>query len=202
MQLKDTKASDLEITESRQADDLAYLKGQAEYVLGMYKDQKSNLAFKVGNRKREARQSIGLILVWIGLTLLFFLISNKIILFLLPAILLAVGGFIAGPVLIMSAIGRNVEYAMMMEKIHVIKKKDANTFMDEQRFLENKIALYEDVLAKCESEDEDREELIRELEKLSVPEVYHAESAKYEFHLWPFFVLLIFWVLMVFLVWV
>ena len=201
MQLKDTTISDREIAESRQSDDFAYLKGQAEFVLDMYRNQRRNLDFKVENRRREARQSIGLILVWIGLTLLFFLISNQIIMFLLPAILLAVVGFFAGPVFIMSAIGRNMEYAMMMEKLHVIKKKNANTFMDERRFLDNKIALYEDVLARCESVDADKEALIPELEKLSLPEEYHSEAAKYEFYLWPFFLLLVFWVLMVFLVW-
>ena len=201
MQLKDTTISDREITESRQADDFSYLKGQAKFVLEMYRNQRNNLAFKVENRKREARQSIGLIVAWIGLTLLCFLISNMFIMFLLPAILLAVIGFFAAPILIMSAIGRNVEYAMMMEKLHVIKKKNANTFMDEQRFLDNKIALYEKVLARCEDSDADREALVRELEGMAVPEEYHSEAAKYEFYLWPFILLLIFWVVLIYVVW-
>ncbi len=99
----------------------------------------------------------------------------------------------------MSAIGRNVEYAIMMEKIHVVKRKDKNTFMDEQRFLEDRIALYEDVLARCEKSD--AKALIPELEMLSVPEEYHSEAAKYEFYMWPFFALLAFWVLLIFVAW-
>lgn len=201
MQLKNTEKLDKEIEQSRQADDYSYYRGKAELVLDMYKDQLNSLAFKRSRMKKEARGSVFVIAAWLVTTIVLFVASNVVIILLLPAVIMAFGGLILLPAFISSAVKKNIEYALMMEKLGIIKKRNGNTFMDEDRFIKNKIAEYEEAFLRLELADTVTEDDIKVLEKMSVSEEFHSQAEKYEFHLWPFFALMICWVVMALFIW-
>ena len=201
MKLADTEARDAEIAESKRKEDYSYLREKVSFVLEMYKDQKKSLEFKKNRMKREAVQMLVIIAVWILFTVLLFFMSNLFIVLLFPAILSLLLGIILFPLFAASAIRRNVEYALMMEKLHLVRLKMEDSFIDEERFLNNKIALCEEALQRLTDTHTPTGDDIMELEKLSIPEEYHARLQKYEFHLWPLFVLLIVWIAMMFFVW-
>lgn len=201
MQLKNTEKLDKEIEQSRQADDYSYYRGKAELVLDMYKDQLNSLAFKRSRMKKEARGSVFVIAAWLVITIVLFVASNVVIILLLPAVIMAFGGLILLPAFISSAVKKNIEYALMMEKLGIIKKRNGNTFMDEDRFIKNKIAEYEEAFLRLELADTVTEDDIKVLEKMSVSEEFHSQAEKYEFYLWPFFALMISWVVMALFIW-
>ncbi|MBQ9609152.1 MAG: hypothetical protein IJV15_06855 [Lachnospiraceae bacterium] len=196
--LKDD-SEELEVIEvNKKHDDLKVLMTRVEFVLEGYRSQMDGLRFKERRLNKDRKDSI---FFAVGTA-----IAELIIIFLCPvipvlflfAIPISIAFYGCFPFLLGSMVKRNFQYAVMMEKRQAIKfitQNHVKTFKDEERFINSKISEYETTLEKYRLKPEVTEEDIIELEKLTRPEEFHADSIEKDFKMWPFWVVTCFWAL-------
>ncbi|MGN0435493.1 MAG: hypothetical protein ACI4D8_02550 [Wujia sp.] len=201
LSIKDTADENKIVENNKRWEEYNLLIAKLKYVLQGYEEQKSGLLKREAHLKQRRNEMIKYTVIGAFLFVVLLFIGAYIPIFFAACFMADLLIFILAPLFIGSVIARCYEYATMMENNSVFVKKDLITYKGEERFLNNIISEYQEVINMDIKESDITDELILKLTRMTMPKNYYASSIYGDVKLWPLVLLTFFWSILAIVIW-
>lgn len=201
LSIKDTVEENKIIESNIHRDEYNLLISKLKHVLQGYEEQKKGLLKREAHLKQRRDKMIKYTIIGAVLFVVLLFIGAYIPIFFGACFIADLLIFMFAPLFIGSVIARCYEYATMMENNRAFVKKDLITYKGEERFLDNIISEYKEVISMDIKESEITDELILKLTRMTMPKNYYASSIYCDIKLWPLFLLTLFWFILAIAIW-